>query len=207
MKNSFVASQIELILWDFDGVLINSNEIREHGFLKVLAGFPEKHTTKLLNFHRMNGGLSRYVKFRYFIEECLKETASDEIINAYANSFSAIMQEFLVDKNLLIPETINFVKTNYLKVPMHIVSGSDQAELQSLCKQLDIAKYFISINGSPTTKSLLVSTILADSHAEIDRVVLVGDSINDYNAAHSNGIKFSAYNNESLERLSDVKIV
>lgn len=207
MKNSTNAGGIELILWDFDGVLMDSNAIREHGFKKVLASFPKKHVDNLLDFHRKNGGLSRYVKFRYFIEECLKETASDDDIKMYADSFSVIMQDLLVDKKLLIPETLNYVKENYHKLPMHIVSGSDQTELRSLCEQLDISKYFMSISGSPITKSILVTNVLNNCLIERDRVVLIGDSINDYDAAKANGIKFSAYNNKSLEQFSDLKII
>jgi len=207
MKNYFDISNVKLILWDFDGVLLNSNAIREHGFLKVLANFPSDSVDKLLNFHRENGGLSRYVKFRYFIEECLNETASDDIIQTYANSFSVIMQELLVDKDLLIPETLNFVKMYYSKIPMHIVSGSDQTELRDLCAKLNISKYFLSINGSPTTKSVLVKNIMIDCTIDHEKVVLIGDSINDYDAAKSNDIKFCAYNNEVLEQFSDIKIL
>jgi len=207
MKNSLDINGIKLILWDFDGVLIDSNSIREHGFIKVLADYPKEHVNKLLKFHRENGGLSRYVKFRYFIEVCLKETASDDMIQMYADSFSVIMQDFLADAELLIPETLKFVKANYSNIPMHIVSGSDQTELRCLCDKLGLSKYFVSINGSPITKSILVENIMSDCRIEHEKVILIGDSVNDYDAAKSNGIKFCAYNNKDLEKFSDTQIL
>ena len=60
---------IRVIFWDFDGVILNSNKVRDKGFETVLSGFPKEEVDKLLKFHRQNGGLSRYVKFRYFFEE------------------------------------------------------------------------------------------------------------------------------------------
>lgn len=207
MKNIDEIINIELMLWDFDGVLIDSNSIREYGFVSVLSTYPKVQVDKLLDYHRKNGGLSRYVKFRYFIEECLNETADDEIIQKYANSFSIIMQDLLVDAKLLIPTTLNFVKNNYFKIPMHIVSGSDQTELRCLCDKLDISKYFISINGSPEIKSILVKNIINGCGIEPEKVLLIGDSINDYDAARINSIKFCAFNNQELERFSDINIL
>lgn len=67
---------LENIIWDFDGVIVESNHIREKGFRKVLESFPENQVEELLVFHNNNGGLSRYVKFRYFFENIRKEEIS-----------------------------------------------------------------------------------------------------------------------------------
>ena len=68
----------KVILWDFDGVLMNSNSVRDLGFEKVLAGYPVEEVKSLMKYHQANGGLSRYVKFRYFFEEIRKENVSDQ---------------------------------------------------------------------------------------------------------------------------------
>ena len=59
---------MKIIFWDFDGVILNSNKVRDSGFEIVLKDFPKNQVELLLNYHRQNGGLSRYVKFRYFFE-------------------------------------------------------------------------------------------------------------------------------------------
>lgn len=190
----------KIIFWDFDGVLINSNEIRNLGFVRVLSHYPPKKVDKLLKFHRENGGLSRYVKFRYFFEEVLDEEVTEEEINDWAEKFSKIMIELLIDDSLLIEETIQFVKNEYEKREMHIVSGSDQTELKYICKQLDIAKYFDSINGSPTPKTDLVADIIVKNNLSNKECILIGDSINDYEAAKINQINFLPYNNSRLNK-------
>jgi HAD superfamily hydrolase (TIGR01549 family) len=198
--------EIKFVLWDFDGVLMNSNAVRDLGFEKVLQDFEPKQIDALLDFHRANGGLSRYVKFRYFFEKILQQEVSEEVVLEYANRFSGIMKELLVNPSLLIDETLQFVKANFDKYPMHIVSGSDGNELRYLCQMMGIDNYFISIEGSPTAKKQLVAYLLARYDYEISECVLIGDSINDFEAAKVNNIHFMSYNNPELDIYSDIKL-
>ena len=190
---------IKIIFWDFDGVILNSNKVRDKGFEMVLSDFPKEEVDKLLKFHRQNGGLSRYVKFRYFFEEIKGEEISEEEINDWASKFSDIMLSSLKDKTLLIPETNNFIKENYQNYQMHIVSGSDQTELRELCKSLEIEHFFKSIHGSPTPKNDLVKMIIERHNYEPANGILIGDSINDYEAAKVNDLHFQAFGNQELE--------
>ncbi len=198
MKNVF--------FWDFDGVIMNSNEVRDFGFQQVLKDYPKTQVTELINFHKLNGGLSRYVKFRYFFENIRNESISDDAILVWSKKFSDIMLQQLIDPKLLIDETNTFIIKNYKNFRMHVVSGSDQNELRFICDELGIAKYFKSIHGSPTPKNDLVTRLMADNGYISDECVLIGDSINDYDAAIKNQINFMAYNNEKINNLSDIII-
>ena len=181
---------IETIFWDFDGVILDSNSIRDAGFRDVLMGFPQEQIDELLAFHQENGGLSRYVKFRYFFEEIRKERVSKKQIFSLSENFSKIMLNNLINKDLLIKESLDFIKSNYRNFNMHIVSGSDEKELRKICKGLEIQKYFNTINGSPTDKNTLVANILSSFSHEKDKSLLVGDSKNDLEAARVNGVFF-----------------
>lgn len=187
-----------IIFWDFDGVLMDSNALRDRGFEEVLADYPPDQVAALLDFHRANGGLSRYVKFRYFIEEIRGENLSQEMLDNLTSRFSAVMRTLLVDPDLLISETIEVVKQYHQSVPMHIVSGSDQEELRYLCRSLHIADYFRSIHGSPTPKTEWVARLMSQHGYPAEDCVLIGDSVNDYEAAIENEISFVAYNNPDL---------
>ncbi|MCB0744482.1 MAG: HAD hydrolase-like protein, partial [Ignavibacteriae bacterium] len=166
-----------VILWDFDGVLMDSNLIREYGFKQVLIDFPKEQIDDLLGFHRENGGLSRYVKFRYFFEQIRKENISDQEILLWAGKFSNIMKDLIINPDLLISETISFIRKNYQNIPMHIVSGSDQEELQYICKENGISHYFKSIHGSPTPKKELVDKLIIQNGYNRQMCILIGDSI------------------------------
>lgn len=188
----------EGILWDFDGVIIDSEKIRTYGFKKTLDIYPSSEVEQLVSYHKKNGGLSRYAKYRYFFEEIRKEEVQEEKIQELAEQFSEIMLNHLKDKKVLIEETINFIKDYTNSFKMHIVSGSDGNELRSLCKSLEIEHLFQSINGSPTPKIELVQHLLESQNVQSKDCVLIGDSINDFEAANKNQVEFFAYNNTEL---------
>ena len=187
-------NKIKVIFWDFDGVILNSNKVRDSGFEIVLNDFPKNQVALLLNYHKQNGGLSRYVKFRYFFEVIRGEKVSNDKIQTYAQLFSDIMLRELKNRDLLIKDSVKFIEENKDNYRMHIVSGSDGDELNLLCQSLDIDKYFKTIHGSPTAKNDLVKNILKEFNYKEELCVLIGDSVNDYDAAIKNNIKFLGYN-------------
>ena len=189
---------IRNILFDFDGVILDSMPIRDFGFEKIFEKFDKVIVGKLLDYNNENGGLSRYVKIKYFFNNLLNKEISEEEINRYAENFSILMRKELRDKKYLISETFEFIKDNFDKYNLHIVSGSDEEELQYLCKVLKINEYFLSINGSPKHKNELVRNVLMENKYSAKETILIGDSVNDYNAAVKNGITFYGYNNPSL---------
>lgn len=194
--------ETKAIIWDFDGVILNSNEVRDLGFVEVLKQYNEADVKALLDFHKANGGLSRYVKFEYFFKQVLKVQYSQEDIQNLAKQFSLIMKELLTNKELLIQEILEFIQGNQ-SYPMHIVSGSDGEELRFLCKQLGIAQHFKSIDGSPTPKVINVKNLIEKYRYQASSLVLIGDSVNDYDAAKENDIPFCAYNNETINYLTN----
>ena len=112
------------------------------------------------------------------------------------------MRNELVKKDYLITDTVNFIKNNLLKYNFHIVSGSDEEELKFLCKSLEIFEYFQSINCSPVPKNQLVKKILSINNYDLNTTILIGDSINDYEAAKDNKIDFYGFNNPDLKKIS-----
>jgi phosphoglycolate phosphatase-like HAD superfamily hydrolase len=190
-------SKYSCILWDFDGVLMDSMPIREQGFKTVLSAYPQEEVMVLLEYHRKNGGLSRYVKFRYFFEVIRKESVLENQIMELASHFSKVMMESLINPELLIENSLSFVRKHYEKIPMHIVSGSDGEELKEVCKQIKIAEYFRTIEGSPTMKKDLVAALL--QLYDPQKMVLIGDSFNDFEAANDNNIDFIGFNNTALK--------
>jgi len=194
---------MKTILWDFDGVILESMKVRDWGFEEIFKDYDQKLINQLLAYHRINGGLSRYVKIRYFFEELLGQSITEESVLEYAQKFSTLMRKELTNSKNLILDTVNFIKNNHQNYNFHIVSGSDQEELRFLNKELGIDQYFISIHGSPTPKKQLVATLLKKHDYSLVNTCLIGDSINDYEAAIENDISFYGFNNLSLKKISN----
>jgi len=194
------------ILWDFDGVILDSMPIRDYGFRTIFEKYPKDIVEEFVVYHRKNGGLSRFHKIKYFYDEMLNKDITEKEIQNYAEQFTVIMKEQLINPKYLIKETIEFIKENYTKYNFHVASGSEHKELNYLCKKLELSKYFLSINGSPTPKNELVGNILSSNNYKLQETILIGDSVNDYEAAKVNNIDFYGFNNKELRDISKIYI-
>ena len=188
------------ILWDFDGVLIDSNQVRTDAFKHIFKEFSPYKVDQIINFHLENGGLSRYYKINYFFKEIERSEIDDISFKKYLSEFKAYVVKEITTNNLLIEETINFIKKN-LKSNI-IISASDQEELRFLCNHLNISHLFKGIYGSPKAKKDNINSVLKDFNISKLDVVYIGDSINDYDAATENQISFLGYNNEYFKEIS-----
>lgn len=193
-------NNIDVIFWDFDGVILNSNSVRDLGFERVLCDYPRNQVEKLLAFHHENGGLSRYVKFRYFFEEIRGEEIKDEEVLVFAKRFSEIMKNLLNDKSLLFEESLKVARGARKVVKQYITSGSDQNELRFLSNKLGISSLFHGIYGSPTPKTNHIAELLQNNQYNPQNCLIVGDSINDRQAAVDNKIGFVSFNAHELEK-------
>ncbi len=171
------------------------------GIEKIFSNYDPELVKKLIDFHHENGGISRFYKIRYFYENVLGIDVSEDKINRLATLFSDCMRFKLNDPNRLISETLSFIKAKNMNYNMHIVSGSEKDELLWLCEQLGIHQFFKSVEGSPTPKTELINDILQNWNYEPKDCILIGDSINDYDAAKTNGIEFYGFNNPELMKL------
>ena len=84
-------SQYKYLIFDCDGVILNSNNIKTEAFGEVVAYFGDQASKSLINFHLERGGISRYEKFKYFVEVIalklklnLKHISLDDLINSYS---------------------------------------------------------------------------------------------------------------------------
>ena len=195
------------LFFDFDGVILDSMPIRTQGFVDVLKSFDKKDVDQLIQYHEKNGGISRYAKFQWFYKEVLNQDLSDQKLQELCTDFSEIMLSKLTNKKYLIQETVDFIKKTFLSMPMHIVSGSDQDELRHICKELDISKYFNSIHGSPTEKSINIKDMLDQFEYDAEDTIMIGDSINDYDAAYKHNVYFCGFNGKSLQGIEDTHYI
>lgn len=192
-------NKFKTILWDFDGVILDSMKIKGDGFVELFKNYDGKKVKLFEEYHYANGGISRFEKIRYFFNNILEENISEEAVQKFADLFANIIEKKIYDKSNLIEETLKFIIDNYKNYNFHIVSGAEHNELNLLCKNFMLDNYFISINGSPIKKEVLIKNILEMYGYEKHETILIGDAINDYDAAINNGIKFYGFNNIALK--------
>ena len=129
----------------------------------------------------------------------MRNKITQDKIFFYAEKYKVFILNNLVDKSFIINDTLDYIKEIENTFSMHIVSASDENELKQICKKLELDSFFISIHGSPVTKKENIKRLLKHNKLINEEVVLIGDSINDYEAALDNKIDFVGYNNIKLK--------
>lgn len=87
-----IAVRYKHIILDFDGVLVESNEVRLEGFGSLFKDYPDCQVEELVRFARLNAGLSRYEKIRCFFEKIRNESISERKVKTLAEQYSALVK-------------------------------------------------------------------------------------------------------------------
>tara|TARA_B100001059_G_scaffold236519_1_gene287479 strand:- start:741 stop:1358 length:618 start_codon:yes stop_codon:yes gene_type:complete len=190
---------MENILFDFDGVIINSVNVRTEGLKQTFQNYSKEKIEKLEIFHLQNRGLTKREKIKFFYNSILNKKITSKKIDYYSNEITKNIGNKLENKKLLINDTFKYINKNYKKINMHIVSACEHKELINLTRKLNIEKYFCSINGSPQKKNLLIKEVLITHKYKNKNTIYIGDAINDYFAAKKNNIEFYGFNNIDLK--------
>ncbi|VVB88578.1 Phosphoglycolate phosphatase [uncultured archaeon] len=179
---------IKAIIFDFDGVIVESAQVKTEAFRKLFSKWPNK-VDEIVSYHIKNMGVSRYVKFKYFYENILKVPYSQEISSELGRQFSDIVLDE-IKKAPLVKGMKEFLNNDHKKYLLFIASGTPQEELDDIIYFKGLSKYFISVFGTPATKTEIVNNILKEYNLEKDKVVFIGDAESDKRAAEETGIHF-----------------
>lgn len=190
-------------IFDFDGVILDAVSVRTKAFLHIFRDHPKKALDEFNQYHLANGGVSRFVKIRYFFEQILKQELDKETEKKLLDEFALFVRNKLYNQDLLIADTIMFIEHLPPNLSLFIASGSEQTELRSLCEYLGIASFFTKIVGSPTPKTQNIAALLQEFFLNPSDAVFIGDSRSDYEAAQANNVAFYGYNNLDLMGIGD----
>jgi len=179
---------IEAILFDFDGVILESVDIKGWAFGKLFEGYPE-HRDTIVSYHHDNGGVSRFRKFKYIYKDIIKKPLSDEDFNHLSNKYSELVFDKVINSPF-VPGAKEFLEKHYKNIAFFIISGTPLEEMQQVVEAKGLSQYFQGVYGSPKDKVYWVKKILEDNQFQKSNVLFVGDAMSDYYAAKENGIAF-----------------
>jgi phosphoglycolate phosphatase-like HAD superfamily hydrolase len=196
---------IKAIIFDFDGVLIESAEIKTQAFRELFSEWPDK-VDEVMAYHLMNTGLSRYLKFRYFYESLLGKPYTEEIGNALSARFSALVLD-KVKSAPFVMGALEFIKENHTRYILSIASGTPQDELVEIMRYKDLAQYFTGIYGAPSTKTDIIRRTLQGHSLSESEAIFVGDGDSDRRSATESGIPFILRLTRENQDLADTQTV
>ena len=189
-KNSvFEFSKYDYLIFDCDGVILDSNRFKIQAYSDALPDERPKHIEIFLRYHKQHGGVSRYEKFRYYYNEIRRTLSPEREINIAIDRFAAIVRKGMLecDYVLGVLQFIKHAKTN--SVPLFVVSGSDENELREVFSIRGIDYHFNHIYGSPANKVKNTGKVVK-LMGEEKKGLFFGDSKTDFDAANKFGLDF-----------------
>jgi len=181
---------LKVIILDFDGVILESLDIKTKAFLKVYQDYPE-HADEIAQYHLQNGGVSRYKKFVHINTNILGIPIDDDKTEELANVFSkAVVEEML--QCPFVNGALGFLDKYSTVANLYVASGTPQDELCFIVGKCGLAQYFCGVYGTPRTKAEIIQDILDKENVDNNVTVFVGDAITDYEGAKETNVPFIA---------------
>jgi len=183
------AAGTEAVVFDFDGVLVESTEVKTRAFAALYRQYGADAAERAVAYHLANTGISRYVKFQHLHRAILGIELSQNELEQLGQRFSQLVKDEVV-KAPWVAGAHEFVAAHHETLPLFVASGTPDSELNAIVAQRGMRKYFCSVHGSPATKCEIIAGVVQRHRFEPGRVLMIGDSIADYEGALEVGVRF-----------------
>ncbi|MDD4957627.1 MAG: HAD hydrolase-like protein [Candidatus Omnitrophica bacterium] len=182
---------IRTIIFDFDGVLAESVDIKTVAFGKLFEAEGAEVARKVVEYHIAHTGVSRYDKFRYFYREFLGRELDDDTFRGLCRRFSELVVDEVV-KAPYVEGAKEFLEEHAARYRFYVASATPQEEIEEIVARRGMTKFFSRTYGAPTGKAAAVKDILGRDPVLPEEALFVGDALSDMNAAAASGIHFVA---------------
>ncbi len=173
---------IKGIIFDYDGVIAESVNIKTNAFAKIYQNYGDEVIEKVVSHHLLNGGISRFEKFKIYHKDFLGLDLDNDQLNSLSSKFSKLVIQDIVDAPF-VPGAVDFIVNNYNDYDLFISTGTPQNEIIEILKRTNMRKYFKSIHGSPDQKTIHINKIIQNNHYEHKEIIFIGDADADISAA------------------------
>lgn len=176
------------IIFDCDGVILNSNSIKTKAFYTVAKPYGSEVAKELKCYHSQNGGISRHKKFEYFLTVILNKVLVQEELKSLIDAFSEEVENNLLHCEIALG--IQALREITVDASWLVVSGGEQSELRKVFHKRELTKYFDGgIFGSPEDKGIILKRELSSKNI-LKPALFIGDSKYDHVCADAEGFDF-----------------
>jgi len=186
--NTRGAAMFKAVILDFDGVILESVDVKGGVFAEVFYQYPQ-HLPEILAYHYANGGVSRFEKFNYIHREILKLPLPEAEFNALCRRFADLVVNRVLAVNF-VAGAREFLEQYHERLDLFVVSGTPDDEIRAIVRARGLDRFFKGVYGSPVKTGVWTGKILGDGSYRYEEVVWVGDALSDWDAAREHGIRF-----------------
>ena len=173
---------------DFDGTLVESNNIKDRAFETIFCEWPE-HKGAMMHWHLTNDSIERGEKFRYFVEDVLALPGQKDLIGNLIARFRELTKTAIIECPY-VKGAYEFLEYIRNRVSVYLVSATPQLDLYQIIKARGLGGYFKDVYGAPISKIETLEQIMLSENVSVNEILFVGDSPEDQQAAKFLGIRF-----------------
>lgn len=191
------------IILDFDGVILESNHIKDEAFRHVFSGYPH-HLDEIMQYHQDFLGIIRFKKFKHITESILHETYTPELERNLARRFSDYALGHLISCSY-VKGAKEFLDFFYTKYPLFLVSANPPQDLDYVLRSKSLDRYFKKVYATDE-KAQAIEDILRNNQWKPQEVIFIGDSWLDYQSCQQAKVNFLGRDSGSFKSLTELKV-
>lgn len=182
---------IKVIVFDFDGVLVDSNRLKDEAFFEIFKDNPQISTELIRDTLTRNVG----TRFDILRDIFARVGAPQEDIETLVADYGARYESVVLDGFTglrVAPDTEGMLRALSAHRCLYINSATPPDTLRASVKRLGIQEYFKDVFGMPPIKEENLRAILAREGIAPEEAVVIGDGEGDWRSAQACGTHFIA---------------
>ena len=191
---------IKNIFFDFDGVIAESVSAKTDAFEEMYLPYGKDIAAKVVEYHKLHGGVSRYEKFKYFHKEFLNELIDQQKVDELAIQFSNLVLDKVINSDEVLGANY-FIEKNHTKFQFWVITGTPTTEIELIAKKRKLTSYFIGLHGSPKNKRYWTEYLIEKHKLNRDEIIFLGDATTDMDAAVFSKTHFALRENEENKKI------
>ena len=190
-----------LMVFDFDGTLVDSNEIKWEGFRLTFLDCPDQ-LEEILSYCRGSNHTPRDDKFRHVSETILGRAYTTELAGLLHERFERVTTESIVNAPE-IPGAAEFLRRSRAHCETAVLSSTPHDVLCNILDKRGWTELFDLFKGAPVNKTAWLRELQDERGLEPGTIMFFGDTLEDAAAAREAGCRFVAVANEDLNSDTD----
>ena len=140
------------ILFDFDGVIVDSARLKTQAYAKIYADEDPAKVAQAMRHQQLNGGITRRATLAHFERSFFGRSGDADSVERLAIRYGQIVFDavvacpFIAGAQTLLNRALG-------RVDMYLISGTPHEELIEIVRARGLGRFFKSMHGAPTEKA------------------------------------------------------
>lgn len=186
---SFIeAHEFQAIVWDFDGVIKNSVEVKSDCFRALFEGQSSQISRAIGVHHQAHPGMSRTEKIPIYMDMVGIKMTSSNILEL-RERFDSLCRDAVINSDW-VDGWLDVHRRKAEQVKWFLASAAPKIELDDILTALGLFETFSAVFGYPSTKVEALRYVISNIGCDPRKILFVGDAETDWAAADAVGVEF-----------------